>query len=589
MKPGSRRAATSAGGRAPGTGAVASAADAVFDVLVDATTSRVAEAFAATLVRLHRQGGGDPAQEERLAATARDTWLDAAAGHTCRPAGPAPIGSPMIVAAGAGGDTAPLVVDRGHVYLQRLWFAECRLAAALNRLVDEGDPARPAVLAPVPLAAATLGGLDKAQRRFVTLACTSRFAVLTGGPGTGKTSTLARVLYAIWQVRPDARIAIAAPTGKAAGRLAQAIGATWSNLAGLLPPPPLPGITLHALLGIRGPAQRPAFDSRRPLPYDIVVVDEASMIDLELADALVDAIGPATRLLLAGDRDQLGPVEAGAVFAEICEVAADAPRTRRRGIGHHVVVLETNYRQREAASIVALAGAIRSGDRAVVEAAADVFRIAPDGGHDATDDTASIVADAVEGYRPVLAALERQAPAPEVLAACDSYRVLCALREGPRGTKVINERIARVFRRARDRGPLEPWYEGRLVMVTRNRAELGLFNGDVGIVLATGGGLAVAFPGEDAPRWVPVAQMPACEDAWAITVHKSQGSEFDAVSLVPAPAGHPLSTRELIYTGVTRARRRLILRADAGVLADAAGRPLARIGQLASRLAASAG
>jgi len=320
-----------------------------------------------------------------------------------------------------------------------------------------------------------------------------------------------------------------------------------------------------------------------PLDHDLVIVDEASMLDVEIAAALVAAIGANGRLVLAGDRDQLASVEAGAVFADLCASASSA-----------TAQLTRNHRQKDAADIVDLAVQVRdaaSSPAASLRWPASIGRFRAD--------PAAIVDDALAAWGEVREAIEARAAPEKVLAACERHRVLAAMREGPLGSMALNRRIAGAVRRAAmtstSASPSAQWYAGRLVLVTVNRPALGLFNGDVGVCLPASnveGGpdaLIVAFSGADAPRLFPVAQLPDCEDAWAMTVHKAQGSEFESVALVLAPPGHPLNTRELVYTGITRARSRLAIWSEPDAVAQAALSRTSRRGRLAQRLAAQRG
>ncbi|HPU51440.1 MAG TPA: exodeoxyribonuclease V subunit alpha [Burkholderiaceae bacterium] len=503
-----------------------------------------------------------------MQALAARTWIAAAQGHVCLALTAAErAGLPDRIAVTSDPDArpAPLVLDGGELYLARMWRAETGLAERLLAADRPGPLAGPAELQSAIARVFEVPDPSDAQQLAVRMALQRRLCIVTGGPGTGKTSTLARLLVAFAHLRPTLRVAYAAPTGKAAARLAQALAQAVSQLdpggevAGRLP---RAGLTVHRLIG-----RQPDVPTLETL--DLVIVDEASMLDLELAHDLVSRLGERTRLVLAGDRDQLASVEAGAVFAELCEAQLEG-RVR----------LLRNWRQREAPGIATLAAAIREGR---------LFDDAPAGPEVTWGDAepATVLAHALEGFEPALARIRSAEPADDsdavsVMQAFDRFRVLCAQRGGPLGTLALNSAIARRVHEGR-----AAWYPGRLVMVTRNETARQLFNGDVGVCLPwsqRGGALAVAFVAGGAVRWVPLSQMPACEDAWAMTIHKSQGSEFEGVSLVPAAAGHPLNTRELIYTGVTRARHRLRVHAPVAVLAQAAARPAARHGRLAERI-----
>lgn len=543
--------------------------------------ARVAREFGRAMQALHLRMGGDAGQAASVGRLAALAWGEADAGHVCvdvpDESERAALGASPVV--GPSGEPLPLVLDRGALYLQRLWRAETALARAVQTL----DAAAPPVL-DGGVARAVGGVFERAdpadpQQRAVACALARGLTVLSGGPGTGKTTTLARLLVAFARAAPRARIVYAAPTGKAAARLAQSLAAQLPGLdpAGELRARlPAAGQTVHRLLGARARGQAAG---RAPLDYDLVIVDEASMLDIELAAQLLGSLTPTSRLVLAGDRDQLASVEAGAVFADLCAAPLGG-----------VIVLERNYRQQEAPDIGALAAGIRglaAGSGAAIDWPATIALAPPA--------TPEIVDEALAAWRDALDAIESGAGAQQVLAAYDRHRVLAAMREGPHGVDAINAAIAARVRRLGPGSAYEDWYAGRLAMVTKNEPGLGLFNGDVGVCLPHPGrgasdvDLVVAFDGAQGVRLFPVLQMPACQDAWAMTVHKSQGSEFDSVALVPAPSGHPLNTRELVYTGVTRARRRLSVWGSREAIEEAARRPTRRHGRLAERLVELAG
>lgn len=541
-----------------------------------AALSRVARAFGDTVAGLHARGGGDVGALDVVRELASRAWQATDDGHACLriddaaqrvlAASPAvacfPVQTP-------GARLAALVLDEGWLYLPRLHRAEIRLAKCIARL-DHEDP-----LADAPTIDACVSPLfegadpDDAQRDAVRIALERRLVLISGGPGTGKTTTLARLLVAFARARPGARACFAAPTGKAAARLAGSLAAQLPALdptGGIAASLPRSGMTIHRLLGLG--ARAPGESTRlATLPWDLVIVDEASMLDLELASALAAAIPPHGRLVLAGDMDQLASVEAGAVFAEACA----------SGLGA-VIRLQRNYRQRDAAGIVELARAVRErrDGRAIVDALGPWTTPAAD--------IAEIADAALDAWAPALDALAAGEQAQRVLAAFEGHRVLAALARGDWGAQGLNQAIAARVRRRVRAAPQAPWYPGRLVMVTRNRPDLGLFNGDVGVCTDA---RTVSFDAAAGPSEIPVLAMPPCDDAFAITVHKSQGSEYESVAFVPAPAGHPLNTRELVYTAITRSRSGLRIWGDAAAVADAARVVGERDGRLGERIAAA--
>ena len=546
------------------------------------------------------------ALEARLAEMPRDAtgWIDALS--RCE----------AVSRDRAGGE--PLVLVGSRLYLRRYWHYERRVAA--------GVKARLAVVETVD-EAATRSWLDRLfpdpsdgdaidwQKVACAIALRGRLAIVTGGPGTGKTFTAARflaLLYATSSERDTLRIALTAPTGKAAARLEQSIAAA---LAGLRVDESLPGLnariaparTLHGLLGTRPGTRRFRHDASSPLAVDVVVVDEASMVHVEMMQALLDALPPQARVLLLGDKDQLASVEAGAVLGELCRDADRAryspdtvryvdatcaqriPEEDREDDGPPLAQRTVMLRgsRRFSNDIGALAQAVNAGDATTATAL-----LSAGGGATGWTSSASpqaVVDLALVGYRACVDAIHRGAASPSpddrsawiraVVAAFERFRVLCAVREGEWGVAGLNRAIA--ARLAHD-GLLaaeSEWYEGRPVMVTRNDADLGVFNGDIGIALrsARGADLRACFVVGSQVRTIGVGRLGPVETAFAMTVHKSQGSEFDHTVLVLPPAGSPVITRELVYTGITRARSAFTLvSAGSATLVDAIARTTRR-------------
>ena len=528
-----------------------------------------------------------------------------------------------------GPGQAPLVLDSGRLYLRRYWDCEQLVARHLQRLVAERYPA-PANLHDWldALFDAPDAGHVAWQRVAAALAVRGGLTVITGGPGTGKTTTVVGLLGLLQGIAADngtsLRIRLAAPTGKAAGRLTESIGQRVAALPvadALRAAIPSEVTTLHRLLGRRPGSRHFRHDHRNPVHADVVVVDEASMIDLEMMACLLDALAPQTRLILLGDKDQLASVEAGAVMGDVCRgaeagnydeaTAAWLHNTAGEDVGpwrgcggalaQQTVMLRTSHRFGAASGIGALAAAVNAGDQDAVAAAwqadyTDLERIELTGLTDARLERL-----AVAGYQPCLEALAHlepdespEAPARRALEAFGAFQLLCALREGPAGVDAINTRVAQALHREGLIPRPDGWYPGRPVMVTRNDYQLGLMNGDVGITVPVTPedgprGLRVGFPQADgALRLVLPSRLPDVVTAYAMTVHKAQGSEFTHTALLLPETDSPVLTRELLYTAVTRASQRftLLQPATANVLADAVARRTRRASGLAAALAA---
>ena len=517
---------------------------------------------------------------------------------------------------GAG---SPLVLDGSRLYLRRNWQAEQAIRASILARLNAPCPV-PDTLAQALdslfASSAKTGDDGRApdwQKVACALAARQRFTLITGGPGTGKTTTVVRLLALLQsQSTRPLRIALAAPTGKAAARLGESIARAVQQL----PPAmqqhiPTQAQTLHKLLQVRAAVQA---TSPPALALDLVVVDEASMIDLELMARLLAAVPLSASLILLGDKDQLASVEAGAVMGQLCEGAVAGnyvPDTvawlkgvtgqdvsvwagAGSALAQQTVMLRHSHRFASNSLIGQWASTVNAGDRPAVAdlwsatppwragAAVSVTRLEPQG-FDAQ--LAALVRTGWQEWQAKLLALNEpmcsDAQALSLLQALARFQVLCALREGPWGVQMLNRAIARTLGFA-----TEGWYAGRPVMVTRNDYNLKLMNGDIGLCLPTANGLRVAFTqtdqaGQGGVRWVLPSRLDAVETVFAMTVHKSQGSEFDHVALLLPDRIAPVLTRELLYTGITRAKNQLTLVApQAGVLRQAVAQKILRSGGL---------
>ena len=492
-------------------------------------------------------------------------------------------------------NNSPLVLDGQRLYLRRNWNAEQSIRASISARLAQ----------PCPLPQNLSESLDQLfeasdatnvanpdwQKVACALAARKRFTLITGGPGTGKTTTVVRLL-ALLQSDParqqiPLRIALAAPTGKAAARLGESIASAIQKLpAHMQQHIPDKAVTLHKLLQVRSNL---AEDAVPELAVDLVVVDEASMIDLEMMARLLAAVPLTASLILLGDKDQLASVEAGAVMGQLCAGAdrghysaetiawvaqytgADLSAWAGEGslLAQQTVMLRFSRRFADDSGIGQWAKSVNAGDVPAVEKLwhqaptwhtemhAGVGRVQPSQPHDQR-----LTALVHHGWQAWLQELQQlkssgctDVQAVAVLQAFARFQVLCAVREGPWGLEALNRRIATSLGFAP-----EGWYPGRPVMVTRNDYNLKLMNGDVGMCLPHASGMRVAFAdGQGGMRWVLPSRLDAVESVFAMTVHKSQGSEFDHVCLVLPDRAVAVLTRELLYTGITRAKNRLTL------------------------------
>ena len=559
-------------------------------------------------------------------------------------------------------EQAPLAWEHGLLYLRRYREYERRLASGLQRIgavqLDHTDAAALAPLfaqlfneaakpastpslfgeaergglgrgavdsgiaqeAPppsLPLPAAQARGGENHQAFAAALALRHALLLITGGPGTGKTTTIARLLVLLAAQanatgHPPPRVALAAPTGRAAERMAESLRNVVQKLpqlgveASLCAQLPTTGTTLHRLLGVIPDSPRFRHHADNPLPFDVVVVDEASMIDLPLMAKLVEAIASGTRLVLLGDPDQLPSVEAGDVLGAILRAAgkgdgitADDAEALHPLLGELPaesitptpttfagtrIHLYRGYRQSDVLQLAPLAAAMREGD---ATRALQLLRSGELSGvhfHENEGDPLHAWREPLQRYWDALAAAQTPAQA---LALASRLRLLTAVREGPQGARNLNARIEELLGGTTPRGGEPAHFHGRLLLITENSYRHRLFNGDVGICLNDGTRTTTAwFPGDDpaTPRPFHPAALPAHESAFAMTVHKAQGSEFDEVWLQLPHRDNRVLSRELLYTGITRARHALHLAGSAAVIEAALSRYASRLSGLAQRL-----
>ncbi|MBX3667267.1 MAG: exodeoxyribonuclease V subunit alpha [Rhodocyclaceae bacterium] len=597
--------------------------------------TELAQHFARYAGRWAQELGADEGCCRLVERAAQAVSVATSAGHVCvhlsdlaDTATSAAAWRAALLASGVAGtsdqtEIRPLLLDAGdRLYLRRYYDYECRLAENLVRRAQVNIPLDPDARKTVATRLAELFAGNPAQPDWQKLAAaaavTGRFAIVSGGPGTGKTHTVAAVLGVLLELDPELRVALAAPTGKAAARMLEALAKGAQRLpAELAARLPTEAYTVHRLLGVTRASGRFRHDAEHPLPYDLIVVDEASMLDVALATRLADAVRPDARLVLLGDKDQLAAVEAGAVFAELCaepvwpaarwlELAdltgtgAAAPAAGGSGnaaLAGKVVFLTESWRFPAHSGIGRLAAALREGDadtaKQAIDAAnpAELLWLQDDRSAPLREVEPKLLELMLARYRAYAQSVRETPSDPaRLFRAFEMFRVLCAVYAGAQGVDALNTLLERHMRaaiaHAADPGLPSAWYPGRPVLILSNDYGLGLFNGDIGICMpAEAQGLTVQFPRRDGSfaAFAP-ARLPEHASAWAMSVHKAQGSEFDHACVVLPDPTSPVLTRELVYTAITRARKVLTLAGSEAALSAACQRPTRRASGLRARL-----
>ena len=502
---------------------------------------------------------------------------------------------------GTGCGLSPLVLQNNRLYLFRYWQYEHRLAEELihrrRSAMEVQTPGRTEEL--IDLLFPRSNRKIAQQREAAIHAVNHRLTIISGGPGTGKTTTVLKILAVILaQLSPLSggapQIMLMAPTGKAAARLSESIGMAKAEFE-FFPAPliketlkiiPDDATTIHKALRSRfDNSTRFVHTRENPLAAHIVVVDEASMIDVALMSKLLDAVPPVSRILLLGDKNQLASVEAGSVLGDICDAWGTAETSGPDSNG--VVQLQHSFRFDAQKGIGRLSDSINRGDFADTLTAFSEDKNKEIRLLDCRDENSlkeHVTRIALANYRDYLT--ERD-PA-KCLERFDRFRILCAHRRGALSVEHLNQMVETALAEEGRLDPQSAWYRGRPILVTRNDARLRLWNGDLGIVLERGENTEelAAFFGEAGgqSRMFSLSRLPHCETVFAMTVHKAQGSEYDEVLFVLPDHPSPVLTRELLYTAVTRARKRVTVIGQKRILEYAVGSKVRRTSGLKQRL-----
>lgn len=497
---------------------------------------------------------------------------------------------------------APLCLEENRLYLYRYWHYENKLATYLTALMGRvKHQINISALRPLFGVLFPKDDTNPWPAMAAALALKQHFLLVSGGPGTGKTSTVTRILALLTaQAKQEGKkilIQLAAPTGKAAARLNESIAAAKVNLAipsDILANIPEQALTLHRLLGSVPMTQGFRFNRENPLHVDVLLIDEASMIDLPMMCAVLEALPAQAQLILLGDKDQLSSVEPGSVLAELCandsnrlspgvsvfvEQFAGFTPGADSALSEHALVnslcqLKRSYRFSESSGIARLARSVNAGETLDFDAYASVDKAQEDIVFFPLEQQERCLALVLERYASFIKACQQaETPAARLLQQRSTFQVLCATREGRWGVNEINTWVENALRKS---GLINNsgYYPGCAIMINQNSYTQQLFNGDIGLVLADPDNrneLSVFFPPQlsgidQAPRQFHLSRLPTHEKVYAMTVHKSQGSEFDELVLIYPDQDSPVLTRELLYTAVTRAKKRCYLLADPSLL-----------------------
>ncbi len=468
----------------------------------------------------------------------------------------------------------PLILEKNRLYLQRYWFYENRLAQQIKNLLSQGFSTKNTQKLLARYFVELIDEIDW-QKQAALKAINNAFSIITGGPGTGKTTSVLRILAVLQELAEQQNqtlyIALTAPTGKAAMRLQESICFNKNSLPcseSIKQKIPETVTTIHRLLGSSFNSPYFKHKATNPLPYDLVVVDEASMVDLALISKLVDALKPSSRLILLGDKDQLASVETGSVLADLTAALPE-----------NTTELKKSYRFYGA--IKALADAVNK------QAVDEAWKILEEGSQQVSLLAQDVDNYAAEQYTPYLSEIRKGADFISIFKTFNQFQILCSNRQGKQGVDKINEQIEKKLAEENKIKITGQWYEGRPVIITQNNPTMQLFNGDMGICLfdKASGKLSVFFVCADNKiKKVLPSRLPTHETVFAMTIHKSQGSEFDECLCILPEKINPVLSRQLIYTAITRAKSRLRIVSNYSVFCQAIENNVERTGGLFEKL-----
>lgn len=470
--------------------------------------------------------------------------------------------------------SSPLVLEQNRLYLQRYWFYENRLALQIKKLSASAVFSSNSLNSILDRYFIDLIDETDWQREAAIKAVTQAFSVITGGPGTGKTTTVVKILALLQELAPVdnyLHIALAAPTGKAAMRLQESIALSKDSLpCSELIKNKIPETvsTIHRLLGAKPPTPYFKHHSENPLVYDLVVIDEASMVDLALMSKLVDALKPNARLILLGDKDQLASVESGAVLADLTSA-----------LPQYTLQLKKSYRFQ--GEIKQLADAVNA------QQSEKAWQILEEGQQQIALLKGHLIDFIIEQYSDYFQCIKNKASYQDIFVAFNQFQVLCSHRRGEKGVVEINKKIEQQLLRQKEIQIKGLWYVGRPIMVTQNDRAAMLFNGDIGICLKDreGSGLSVFFQRSDGSlKGIMPSRLPAHETVFAMTIHKSQGSEFEQCLCILPDHVSSMVSKELVYTAITRTKNNLKICSSHSVFCQAVSQKVERTGGLYAKL-----